>query len=83
LGPARAGPAPAARPTTASFAELLAAEFTYLFTFFIAELAVFVFVETLKHPLVHLFAIRSTYALSRRWFVGRLFSFFIRTHNAC
>jgi hypothetical protein len=83
FGTACSGPSPFARTKSASFAELLAAELAHLFTFFIAKLSVFVFVETLQHPLVHLFTTGTTFAFRRRRLVGRLFGIFICTRNAC
>ena len=71
------------RATSAAVAEVFTSELARLLTLVVAQLAVFVFVETLQHPLVHFFTIRTTFAFSRRRFVSRLFGVFICTRNAC
>jgi hypothetical protein len=71
------------RATSAAVAEVFTSEVTRLLTLVVAEFTVLVFVETLQHPLVHLFAIGTTFAFSRRRFVSRLFGVFICTRNAC
>lgn len=57
------------RATSAAIAEMLTAGIHEPLALVIAKLAVFVFIETLKHPLVHLFTIGTTF-VSRRRFVG-------------
>jgi hypothetical protein len=75
--------APLARATPAAITEVLTTKFARLLALVITQFAIFVLVETLQHPLVHLFTIGTAFALSRRRFVGWLFGIFICTRNAC
>ncbi|MBA4104279.1 MAG: hypothetical protein C0485_00850 [Pirellula sp.] len=72
-----------ARATIAALAKLLATKLARLFAFLVVQFAILIGVETLQHPLVHFFAIRTAFALSRGRLVGWLPCFVVRLRDAC
>jgi hypothetical protein len=62
---------------------VLAAKLASFLALFVAQFAILVFVETLQHPLAHLFAIRPAFALGRGRLVGWLLCFIVRLGDAC